>query len=293
VTDITPREKRTESLGYIFAAFGLGFIFGPALGGGLAAAFGIQTPFLIAAAAALAVVARSWVTLDDTLSPEQRQASRNTSKGSLNLKQIASNQLLVIVLIIAFFGQFAFGLLQSTFALYSEAVLFSGYTLEQTNLGIGLLFSVIGITQVFTQTLLLRRAIKRYGDAKLVVLGNLSRIAGFFTLAVITSPWLGILSMVFFALGMGIMMPPLQSIGTTTVGDELRGEVLGVYQSTLNLATIFGTALGGLFFNINPTMPFWVGGGLSLLVVLPTLALLRQLPHEADEKQRVKVKSGA
>jgi DHA1 family tetracycline resistance protein-like MFS transporter len=294
ITDITPREKRTESLGYIFAAFGLGFIFGPALGGGLAAAFGIRTPFLMAAVAALVVVWLTWVTLDETLSPEQRQASRNTSKGSLNLKQIFRNKILLIVLIIAFFGQFAFGLLQSTFALYSEAVLFSGYTLKQTNLGIGLLLSFIGITQVLTQSLLLRPAVKRYGEAKLVLIGHLSRTLGFFILAAITSPWPAISSMIFFALGIGLMMPSLQSIATTTAPDELRGEVLGIYQSTINLATIFGTALAGFIFSISPPMPYWLAGGLSLLVTLPILALVRQVPHRADEREKgVKVKRGA
>jgi len=56
ITDVTPREKRTQSLGYVFAAFGLGFIFGPALGGILSAAFGPRVPYYIAAAAAVLVV---------------------------------------------------------------------------------------------------------------------------------------------------------------------------------------------------------------------------------------------
>ena len=57
ITDITPRERRTESLGYILAVFGLGFIFGPALGGALSAAFGPRVPYVIAGLAAVLVVA--------------------------------------------------------------------------------------------------------------------------------------------------------------------------------------------------------------------------------------------
>jgi DHA1 family tetracycline resistance protein-like MFS transporter len=83
ITDIMPREKRTQALGYIFAAFGLGFIFGPALGGILSAAYGPQVPFLIAAAAAIFTVGLTWVTLDETLTPEQREANRTYKKGGL------------------------------------------------------------------------------------------------------------------------------------------------------------------------------------------------------------------
>ncbi len=85
ITDITPREKRTESLGYIFAAFGLGFIFGPALGGVLAAAYGATVPFLAAAVAAAAVVLLTWYALDETLSAEERLRARARRAGSLTI----------------------------------------------------------------------------------------------------------------------------------------------------------------------------------------------------------------
>jgi DHA1 family tetracycline resistance protein-like MFS transporter len=66
ITDITPREKRTEALGYIFAVFGLGFILGPALGGVLSAAFGPRVPYLFAAGAAVVVVLLTWITLEES-----------------------------------------------------------------------------------------------------------------------------------------------------------------------------------------------------------------------------------
>jgi len=77
ITDITPRERRTESLGYVLAVFGLGFIFGPALGGTLSAAFGPRVPYVIAGFAAVLVVLLTWLTLDETLTPEQRAANRS------------------------------------------------------------------------------------------------------------------------------------------------------------------------------------------------------------------------
>lgn len=131
ITDVTPREKRTESLGYIFAVFGLGFMFGPALGGVLASVYGIRVPFLLATVAAALVVVMTWRLLDETLTPEQRIAARHRRGGSIAPGAVMRNGPLLAILAIAFVGQFSLGMLQSTFALYGEAVLFQGYSQGQ------------------------------------------------------------------------------------------------------------------------------------------------------------------
>jgi len=289
VTDVTPREQRTQSLGYIFAVFGLGFMIGPALGGGLSALFGARLPFLLAAVAATATVLLTWFTLDESVSPEQREANRAYKKSSLSPQAILGNYLLVLILGIAFFGQFAMGLLMSTFALYGEAVLFVNYDERVTNLGVGLLLMVVGISQFMTQMFLLKPLLKRYSEAKLVILGNVLRTVGFLIFAVVISPWLAAVGMIVFPVGMGIMMPSLQSLATTAVADELRGGVLGVYQSAINLSIVFGTALGGVLFAVSPTTPYWVGGALSALVTLPAIVLFRHLLVVKDEVVPAKV----
>lgn len=269
VTDITPSEKRTQALGFIFAAFGLGFIFGPALGGVLAAAFGPRFPFMVAAGAAGITVLLTWITLDETISPEQREANRNVKKGGLEPSLLIQNLPLLLIMLTGFVGQFAFGLLQSTFALYAEAVLFTDYSAEATNIGIGLLLTVVGISQFFTQTVILSKLLDRFGDSALVIFGTLFRSFGFLVYAVVTSPWLGAIGSIFFAAGMGMMMPSLQSLATKTVVDEVRGGVLGLYQSNISLATIISTAIAGLLFNITPTTPYWISLSLSLLSLVP------------------------
>lgn len=274
ITDITPREKRTESLGYVFAVFGLGFMFGPALGGVLSAAYGIRVPFLLAALAALVVVVMTWQMLDETLTPEQRIAARQRRGGDMTPRAVLGNGPLLAILGIAFLGQFSLGMLQSTFALYGEAVLFQGYSEGATNIGIGLLLTAVGAAQLFTQAWLLRRLLRRYPETWLVVAGTIVRAVGGFIFAVITTPWLGPFGSIFFAVGIGMMMPPLQSLATTTVNDQERGGVLGLYQSSINLSTIASTALGGFVFGISPTMPYWLGGIISLLVVIPALWLV-------------------
>ncbi|MAU01946.1 MAG: hypothetical protein CL608_32820 [Anaerolineaceae bacterium] len=276
ITDITPPEKRTESLGYIFAAFGLGFIFGPALGGVLSAAFGPRIPFFMAAVAAAVTVILTWRTLTESLTTEQRMKNRMARSNGLSPAQILRNAPLLAVLLIAFIGQFALGLLQATFALYGDAVLFAGYSERIVDIGIGGLLAMVGLSQFFTQTVLLRRVLPRFGEVNLVIIGGLVRSVGMFFFAAATTPWLGLPGSLFFAMGMGMMMPPLQSLSTRTVSDEVRGGVLGLYQSTVSLATIFSTALGGIIFAQNPRYPYWIGMGLSLLALIPAYFFLRR-----------------
>lgn len=278
ITDITPRERRTQSLGLIFAAFGLGFIFGPAMGGLLSASFGPTVPFLLAAAAATLVVILTRFTLDESLTAEQRQKNRLKSSASLQPRHVLANTPLLLILAVTFVGQFLLGLLQSTFALYGAAVLFAGYSARLTDLGIGLLLTVVGISQFVTQVAILPRMVSRFPEPVLVIVGLVLRGLGMIIYAVITSPWLGIFGSVAFAVGMGLLMPPLQAMTTRTVEDELRGGVLGLSQSMVSASTIVSTAVAGILFSLGPTVPYWSGVGLTLLALIPALMLLKVMP---------------
>lgn len=276
VTDITPREKRTEALGYIFAVFGIGFVIGPALGGLLAAAFGPRIPYIFAAGAAILVVILTRLTLEETVSPEQQEANRNFKKESINIREVLRNTPLFLILIIVFLAQFGLGLLQSTFALYGDAVLFTDYSTKTVALGIGLILAVFGLSQFITQVLLLRPALRRFGEYRLIIIGNVGRIIASFIFAAILSPWYAVFAAVIYAVGSGFMMPPLQSLATGTVDDELRGGVLGVYQSSISLSIIFSTAVAGVIFAASATLPYWIGGFLGLLVFIPAIVLMRR-----------------
>jgi MFS family permease len=143
-------------------------------------------------------------------------------------------------------------------------------------LGVGLLLATFGLTQFSTQALLLRRLLSRFGEYRLVILGNLARMVGSFIFAIAATPLLGAVGSVAFAFGAGIMMPSLQSLATGTVDDELRGGVLGVYQSTISLSIIISSAVSGVLFSINPTMPYWIGGLMAALALIPAVLLLMQ-----------------
>lgn len=273
ITDIMSEERRTEALGYIFAAFGVGFIVGPALGGALAGAFGPQIPFLLAAFAAFLTVLLTYFVLEETITPDMQTQNRDSKRASLNPAELITNVPLVSVLIVSFIAQFGFGMLIGIFALYSEAVLFPGFSASTINLAVGLLLTVFGVTQFITQISILPKILKRYTDPMIVIVGLVLRSISMVFYAIALGPILAAIGSVFFALGSGIMMPPLQSIATKTVSAELRGGILGVYQSVISLAVIFSTALSGILFAINPTIPFWIGGGLFLVSLLPAVFL--------------------
>ena len=273
VTDIMPEERRTQALGYVMAAFGLGFIVGPAVGGLLASALGPQIPFLIAAAAALLTVLLTWFTLEETLSPADKARNRDSQGAQVNLTAMLGNVPLLAVMSVSFVSRFGFGLLIGTFALFAEAVLFAGEDFAAVSLGVGLLLMVVGVGQFVTQIVILPAALRRLGDPAIVILGGVARAIGMFTLALATEPLLGSVSMVAFALGSGLLLPALQSLVTRTVAQELRGAILGAHQSVMSLGVIIATAVSGGLFALDPALPNWIGGILICLALLPAAFL--------------------
>jgi len=284
ITDITPREKRTESIGMIFAAFGLGFIFGPALGGIMSSLWGEQFPFYVAAALTFAVTVLTWYELPETVDDERRHHNRDFQKAKLSLASVRANTPLVLVLLSAFSGQFALGVVQSTLALYGEKVIFAGYAPNVVSLLVGGMLAGIGFAQLFTQLWLIRRLLKRFHEPALVLIGTGIRAIGFFTFAFLPLPIMGVMATLAIAMGAGTMMPALQSTATLTVPDELRGGVLGWYQSSISLSVIFSTALSGTLFEIQPNLPFIAAGVLLMIVMIPALLLIRWTQtHRVDE----------
>ena len=149
------------------------------------------------------------------------------------------------------------------------------------NLGVGLFLSAVGIGQFVTQAFLLRKALARWGDAKRVIVGDLVRSVGLLFFAALPAIPAAVAASLLFAAGMGLMMPPLQSLATYTVADKERGGVLGVYQSSVSLAIILSTAIAGTIFAVDPTFPYWIGLVLSVVALLPAWFLLRR-SHRRD-----------
>ncbi|MCY4021103.1 MAG: MFS transporter [Chloroflexi bacterium] len=273
MTDIVPEHRRTVALGYVMAAFGLGFALGPAVGGILASAFGPQIPFVFAALAAAGTVVLTHLTLEESLSHDDRQRNRRSAAARLRPTALMTNVPLMAVLSVSFFARFGMGLLIATLALFAEAVLFAGQSFSSVSLGVGVMLMMVGIGQIITQIILLPAALSHFSDTLIVLMGAAARALSMFLLALAVEPLFGTLSVVIFAVGSGLLIPPLQSLLTKTVPAELRGAILGIYHSVMSLGVILSTAIAGLLFAADPTIPNWVGGALSCISLVPGFLL--------------------
>lgn len=269
VTDITPKEKRAQALGLVFAAFGVAFFVGPAIGG-ILVGFGPRVPYFIAAVAAGVVVLLTVFTLDESMSAEER-AEHHAVAERLSFFQAIRVKPLMLALMIVFVAQSALGIVMATFALFGDAVLFE----SNAELGVGFLLGIVGLAQVLTQTALLGRAIDRFGETKVMAIAIVVRTVSLGLFAVATMVWIAGIGSALFAVGSGLLLPTLQALATRSVGDSMRGGVLGVYQSTTSLAVIISTAISGVLFAISPYTPYIVAFVLSGLSLIPALMLAR------------------
>ncbi len=282
ITDITPREFRTRALGITALAFGLGYIIGPGVGG-LLQVLSPETPFIVAGVVSLLTVVLTRVTLNETLTAEER-AARARHREKMSASMILGNRPLVIILLIAFGSQFSLSLMTTTLALLGQDVLFKGSDPKYIGLGVGLMLSGIGIGQIITQTLLIQRMVIRFGERWLVIIGVVGRSIALLSIVVFTSPWLvGGFSLILFAASSGILNPSLQSLATTTTSERFVGGVLGVFQSVVGLGIIIGSAIAGNLYEIAPQVPYLIAGLVLAAMVIPALILRREAPAVKPE----------
>ncbi|KAA3637420.1 MAG: MFS transporter [Armatimonadetes bacterium] len=278
VTDITPREKRAQALGLISAMFGLGFFVGPAVGG-LLVGLGPQVPYFVAAAAAAVVVLLTVFTLDESMTQSEREAIR-ASAVKLPIRDALRIRALTLSATVVFLVQFALGLIIATFALFGEDVLFD----TNPELGVGLLLGFVGLSQIITQTAILPNVLRWVGEEVSVVVGIVVRSIGLAIYAVTVSPILAIAGGVFFAMGGGLVLPPIQSIATKSVDDSKRGGLLGVVQSVSSLAIIVSTATAGLIYAVYPHLPNRVALVTSILSMIPAVMLVKRATATRTEE---------
>jgi MFS family permease len=276
IADVSPREKRTQSLSIVWMAFGLSYILGPAIGGVVAAISSEEATFVIGAGISLVSLLLTWFLLDESLTPEVRAARQTLKRVSMRVADVFANTPLVLILTIAFGTQFGLSLMTSTLALFGAAVIFAGESTDTINLGVGILLTCVGFGQFFTQLFLIKPLVGRFGERRLVVFGTFCRGLSLLVMSVFLVPIAAGGALLAFAAASGLLMPSLQSLATTSVDREHNGAVLGYYQAAISLGIITGTWLGGVFFNTSPTLPYALGSVLMFCTVVPAVLLLRR-----------------
>jgi len=247
IADITTKENRAKGMGLIGAAFGLGFIFGPAIGG-ILSRWGIHVPFFFAAGLCFANALLLYFTLPETVTPDHpARASATRGRGMSQLIRSLKQPRLAFVLVIYFMFVVAFSIMTTSFSLY---VMFRfGYDAQHT----GYIFAYVGLISVIVQGGLIGRLVKRFGELPLVVFGALC-----FSLSLFAVPYVGpaagglaglLIGGGVFALGNSLATPALTSLASKSVGESEQGTVLGVTQSVASLARAVGPSLAAVLIN--------------------------------------------
>jgi MFS transporter, DHA1 family, tetracycline resistance protein len=267
IADVTPPEERAKGLGLIGAAFGLGFIFGPAIGGVLSHHFGLSSPFYFSAALALVNAILIYFFLPESLAAKSDAPVRLGAHFGRIWGAVRGPGLAHLVLLF-FVVTLAFGTYQSTFALFAKEQY--GYTPDQ----IGYLFAYVGVIGAAVQGGLVGRLVKRFSERALLVAGLMILAATFFAapFAKALAPLLAVLGVMSVGGALASNLLPAQ-ISRRAAGGE-QGSVLGVTQSAGSLARFIGPVWGGLLFNaFNPGAPFLACGVLAVVALV--LLLLR------------------
>jgi len=232
ITDIASPEDRPRLLGMLGAAFGVGFVFGPAIGG-LAALGGPHVPFYVAAVFALCNAVAAWFRLPETNTTRaQREATRTRRRFVIN--RFTGTALL---------SGTAFAGFEATFALFGER------RFNLTEGSAAAVFLVVGIMLVIVQGGLIAPLTKGFGSHRLLSIGFVVLIGGFLVLSIAEVWVLLFVALALLSLGQGVITPSLTSVVTDSVTPDKRGEVLGVQQSAGALSRIIGPAIAGVVFD--------------------------------------------
>jgi MFS transporter, DHA1 family, tetracycline resistance protein len=275
IADVTTAENRAKGMGLIGAAFGLGFIFGPALGGFLAgndpATANLQTPAWAAAGLSLVALCGVLFLLRESLAPEERGQAQPQGRigvilGALR-RPVLSRLILVFFLVIL-----AFAGMESTFALWAMAQFRWGP--EQ----VGYVFAYVGVLSAVLQGGLIGRLAQRFGEERLLLAGLVLIAIGLLVLPFARDiAWLGV-AVSGLALGMGLTQPSLSSLISRRAGRAEQGSVLGVTQSVGSLSRVLGPALAGVLFgDLGRASPFLWGAGLIAVAFVLAFILFRGL----------------
>jgi MFS transporter, DHA1 family, tetracycline resistance protein len=274
VADVTTPENRAKGMGLIGAAFGLGFIIGPALGGVVAgnhlATADLRSPGLIACGLSVTALIGVVLLLRESL---PAGATGRLRRGRISaLRDALGRKVLARLLAIFFLTILAFAGMEATFALWAMAQF--GWGPAQC----GYLFTYVGLLSAVMQGGLIGRLTARFGEERLLIVGLGAIATGLLILPLSRDLPLLLLATTGLSLGMGAMQPSLNSLISRRAGAGEQGEVLGVAQSVGSLSRVLGPLLAGaLFAGFGRASPYFCG---MVLVAVAAVIAWRLPPAE-------------
>lgn len=284
VADVTTPANRAKGMGIIGAAFGLGFIFGPAIGGILAGNDPANADFRSPALAAFALSALALVlcltALKESLTAEVRARHATGTAGRWRwLRRALADPGVRLILVMSFLATFVFAGMETTFAMWSRRQF--GWGPEQN----GYLFAFVGALTALIQGGLVGRLARGFGERKLVAAGSLLLAVGMLLIAFSTSLWLLLVAMAAVAAGFSMVTPALNSLLSLQVDAGAQGGMMGLARSATTMARILGPGFAGLVFDLlGKDWPFYAGAVVMLAVMLMAVRPVAPAATEAGAK---------
>src|SRR5271163_4955056 len=277
MTDVTPREKRAAAFGLLNAAFGLGFVLGPALGG-ILGNVNPRLPFWVAGGLSLINGMYGLFVLPESLIKEHRSAfswKRANPVGSLSL--MSRNRVLLGIAGLLLLGYIAQQSLMNVYVIYAD------YRYHWSDRTVGLSLAVVGIFSGLYGALLVKPVVRWIGERRAMVLGYLGGAAGYAIFGLSATGVLFWFGIPFLNL-MSVAWPSAQSIMSHEIGPSEQGQLQGAVNSLRGIAGLLGPGLFTYIFCMSigahapvhlPGMPFFVASGM-LIAGLGLMVVIRQ-----------------
>lgn len=271
IADITEKHERSKGMGMIGMAFGLGFMFGPMIGGFLST-FGYPVVGLVSAAFSFLAFTFTFFMLKETVHKDANKGQK-INKNIIDMKYMAATlrhadigSLVILFFIVTFSGATIYGI----FAILG--LKHYHFTDQQ----IGYLFGILGVTSAVVQGGLIRILENKISDKVMVAAGTFISIFGL-ALMPYGGNFLGLaLIMIIQAIGTGLLQPTLLSMISKYSSAKEQGAILGLNQSLSALGRVFGPLWGGFAFSfLGYQFPFLTGGAVMFLSFIFTLYLIK------------------
>jgi DHA1 family tetracycline resistance protein-like MFS transporter len=286
ISDVTPPEKRAGAFGLLGAAFGVGFVLGPALGGWLGA-HDPRLPFWVAAGFSLVNALYGLFVLPESLPVERRQPRIHWLKanpvGSLVL--LRSHRELLGLTAVNFLGYLAHEVYATVFVLYAD------YRYHWDTRTVGLSLAVVGLSSIAVSGGIVRPVVARFGERLALFAGLGLGAVGFALFGWATVGWLFMLAIPINCLW-ALAGPPAQSMMTRRVSASEQGELQGAISSVRSIAMVLGPLLFSLIFAAAvdprrsvqvPGLPWYVAAGLLVAALVVARAVVPAATEAASE----------
>ncbi|KJE28360.1 lacY proton/sugar symporter family protein [Geobacillus kaustophilus] len=253
VADVTTGENRGKGMGMIGAAVGLGFIFGPGIGGVFSKA-SLTAPFWVAGSLALLTAIFVFVFLHESL-PKEKRSNVKTKRPSL---AAALQSPLARLYVLQFMVTFSLAGLEATFAYFAA----ERAGLSSTELGC--IFMIMGLAGAIVQGGMLGKLIQLFGEGTVIRGGLFLSALGFTLILFIHDFWTAALYLTIFGIGNGVIRPCVSALLTKHTTDG-QGSTTGVLSSFDSLGRIGGPAMAGWLFTLKPSLPYAAGIALTFI----------------------------